>query len=233
MPEGHVLTIEAFERFIQANNLGSNLSPEAIKSSEMSQEMKHALSSVAKRYGYALLAVRSSCVAEDLSNASFAGQYETVLGVREDKEIEDAVKVCWASAFSSRVLAYKEAKNSKSTDLAIMAVLIQRLIRADSAGVAFTANPVTFDRNEVVINSVRGVGERLVSGQATPDEWVVRSSEILCRSSPEDSISSELARLIARLAKRVESHFGSPQDIEWAIAGGKTFLLQPTPITTL
>ncbi len=106
-------------------------------------------------------------------------------------------------------------------------------MNADSAGVAFTANPVSKDRNEVVINAVRGLGERLVSGQATPDEWVVRTSDAICKSSPEGAVTRHQVLEIADLARRVERHFGAPQDIEWAFSGDRLYLLQARPITAL
>jgi pyruvate,water dikinase len=100
--------------------------------------------------------------------------------------------------------------------------------------VAFTANPLTGDRTEVVISAVRGLGERLVSGQASPDEWSVRGSDAVCRTASEEAIDENDARAVAELARRVEAHFGGvPQDIEWAIAGGQLFLLQARPITAL
>src|SRR6202043_1795359 len=115
-----------------------------------------------------------------------------------------------------------------------MAVLVQCMVTADAAGVAFTANPVTGDRAEMIISAVRGSGERLVSGQATPDEWIVRDQEAMCRAAPEGAIDADQALAVAELARRVEAHFGGiPQDIEWALVGDELFLLQARPITAL
>ena len=113
-----------------------------------------------------------------------------------------------------------------------MAVLVQHLIPADAAGVAFTANPVTGGRGEVLVSAVRGLGDRLVSGEATPDEWTVSGDEARCLSAPEGALDVAVAGTVAELAKRVEQHFGVPQDIEWAIADGTLYLLQARPITT-
>ena len=113
-----------------------------------------------------------------------------------------------------------------------MAILVQRLVRAEAAGVAFTANPVTGDRSEVVINSVKGLGERLVSGTSTPDEWVVKGGNASCVASVEDAINAKLALEIADLGRRVEAHVGSPQDVEWAFSDGKLYLIQARPITS-
>lgn len=176
------------------------------------------------------VAVRSSGVAEDLADASFAGQYETVLGVRGPHEVLDAVRRCVRSADAERVRVYGERRAYGAS--APMAVLVQRLVQADAAGVAFSANPVTGDE-EVVVSAVRGLGERLVSGETTPDEWIVRGSETECRSAPEGAIDERDARRVAELAMRLEATLGAPQDVEWAIAGGELFLLQSRPITAL
>jgi pyruvate,water dikinase len=172
------------------------------------------------------VAVRSSGTAEDLAGASYAGQYETVLGAKGPDEVSRAVLHCLASASSARVRAYA------GSHPAPMAVLVQRLVPAEAAGVVFTANPVTGDR-EILVSAVREMGERLVSGEATPDEWVVRDEEVRCLRSIEDAIDVPAVREIAALARRVEEVRGRPQDLEWAIAGGELFLLQARPITAL
>src|SRR5262249_8597155 len=97
----------------------------------------------------------------------------------------------------------------------------------------FTAHPLTGDRSETLVSAVRGLGERLVSGQASPDEWVVKGSAASCQRAPEGAINAAQALAIAELARRVERHFGSPQDMEWAIAAGQLYLLQARPITAI
>jgi rifampicin phosphotransferase len=174
-------------------------------------------------------AVRSSGTAEDLEGASFAGQYETFLDVRID-DLPAAVGRVFDSACASGVSAYRDARTELTGETApSMAVLVQVMVTADSAGVAFTANPVTGERGEVVITAVRGLGERLVSG----DEWVVRGDGASCRRESEGAITAEQAVKIAELARRVEEHFGSPQDIEWAISGDELNLLQARPMTAM
>src|SRR6266568_2970430 len=128
-------------------------------------------------------AVRSSGTAEDLAGASFAGQYETVLDVGID-ELPGAVRRVLDSAASARVSAYRRA-------------------HPDAAAVAFTANPLTGDREEVVITAVRGLGERLVAGQATGDQWIVRDGQARCTRAAEQAITGGQARPIATLARRV------------------------------
>lgn len=174
------------------------------------------------------VAVRSSAVAEDLEEASFAGQYDTVLDVRGFRAIEEAVRKCWASALSERVRRYHSQSATEP-----MAVLIQPLVQADAAGVAFTANPMTGNRHETVVSAVRGLGERLVSGHAVPDEWIVYGKDAVAKDTPEKAVSLQQVLQIAEVARRVETFYGQPQDIEWAIQGNELYLLQARPITTL
>jgi rifampicin phosphotransferase len=179
-------------------------------------------------------AVRSSGTAEDLEGASFAGQYETLLDVRVD-ELPAAVGRVFDSASASRVAAYRDARAGPTdeTTAPSMAVLVQAMVEADASGVAFTANPLTGERSEVVITAARGLGERLVSGEAVGDEWVLQGDEASCRRESEGAITAEQAVKIAELARRVEAHFGSPQDVEWAISGDVLYLLQARPMTAL
>jgi phosphohistidine swiveling domain-containing protein len=188
-------------------------------------------------------AVRSSATAEDLAGASYAGQYETVLEVGLD-ELADAVRRVFDSAASVRVAAYRQAHPQAnaadpSGSGAGMAVLLQVMVAAEAAGVAFTANPVSGARDEVVITAVRGLGERLVAGQATGEEWIVRHGQARRTRSSEQAISADQARQVATLARRVQAHFGTPQDLEWAITTdpsgteGGLWLLQARPMTAL
>jgi pyruvate,water dikinase len=188
-------------------------------------------------------AVRSSASAEDLAGASFAGQYETVLDVGLD-ELPDAVRRVSDSAASTRVAAYRQAHPQAaaadpSGSGAGMAVLVQVMVAAAAAGVAFSANPVSGARDEVVISAVCGLGERLVAGQATGDQWVVRNGEARCTRATEQAITADQARQIATLARQVHAHLATPQDLEWAIssdtsgAEGGLWLLQARPMTAL
>jgi rifampicin phosphotransferase len=193
-------------------------------------------------------AVRSSASAEDLAGASFAGQYETVLDADLD-ELPDAVREVFDSATSARVAAYRQAHpeaaatagpaGDPSAAGAGMALLVQIMVAARAAGVAFTANPLTGDRDEVVISAVRGLGDRLVSGQATGDQWIVRDGRASCTRATEQAITADQASQIAALARRVHAHFGTPQDLEWAISTDASagdaglWLLQARPMTAL
>jgi rifampicin phosphotransferase len=186
-------------------------------------------------------AVRSSAAAEDLAGASFAGQYETVLDVGLEG-LPDAVRRVFDSAASARVSAYRQAHPQAAAadpSGSGMAVLVQVMVVADAAGVVFTANPLTGDRDEVVITAVRGLGERLVSGQAMGDQWIVRHGQARCTRSSEQAITADQARQIATLARRVHAHLGTSQDLEWAITTdpggpeGGLWLLQARPMTAL
>ena len=159
-------------------------------------------------------AVRSSATAEDLAGASFAGQYETVLDVRLE-ELPQAVQQVVDSAASARVAAYRQAHPqpapaNRSGSGGGMAVLVQVMVPADAAGVAFTANPLTGDRDEVVISAVRGLGERLVGGQATGDQWIVRDGQARRIRATEQAISADQAGQIATLARRVQPTWADP-----------------------
>ena len=230
VPDGLVLTTGAFDQFLAT--LGPDISPEAVIAAPLPTDVADALLAAASALGDVLLAVRSSGTGEDLTGASFAGQYETVLDVRGSEALLAAVRRVFASAFSPRVTAYRTAHGQHT--VAGMAVLVQRQVKASAAGVAFTANPLTGNRGETVISAVRGLGERLVSGQATPDEWIVRDHEAVCQAAGEGAIDASWALAVSALARRVEAQFGgTPQDIEWALAGGELVLLQARPITAL
>ena len=187
--------------------------------------VRAALSHVPELLGPGPWAVRSSSTAEDSERASFAGQFETVLNV-ETVGLADAVLRCWRSGFTERVKAYAGDGGPGS-----MAVLIQPMISAEAAGVAFTIDPVS-GSHHTVIEAVEGLGARLVSGAATPERWTIEEDESIVCLAESTVMDSDQARAVGDLAKRVEGHLGHPQDIEWAIAGASLWLLQARPITT-
>jgi pyruvate,water dikinase len=209
VPDGVVLTTTAFE-----DSMG-DATEASIMAALLTSEVEEALLSVSNKFGEAAVAVRSSGVAEDLAGSSFAGQYETVLGVRGSGQLVEAVRRCWASAFSEPVDAYRAQQR---IDRAAMAVLVQQQIDADVAGVAFTADPVTGARDMTVINAVKGLGDRLVSGESPAEEW--RLADGLQPERPSTvglALSEQQAIGVARLAREIEAMLGPPQDIEWAI----------------
>ncbi len=204
------------------------------------------------------VAVRSSATAEDLPDASFAGQQETFLNVRGSQLVEK-VRSCWSSLFTPRAIFYREKKGFQHEKVGI-AVVVQKMVNAEKAGVMFTAHPSTGERDKIVIEAAFGLGESVVSGAVTPDHYEVEKAtgrvikkEVGVKASKlvrdengstvEVKLDAEEARAqvlsdeeIAKLAefgRRVEEHFGSPQDIEWAIEDGSIYLLQSRAITVL
>ena len=177
------------------------------------------------------MAVRSSGTAEDLAEASFAGQYESFLNVTGVEAVQEAVARCRESASNSRVATYSRQRGMAASPL--IPVLVQRMVAAQAAGVAFSANPVTGDRGEVVIKAVRGLGERLVSGEAGADAWVVSRNGPHALKQEENAITSDQALAIADLTRRAAVHFGQPQDVEWAIDDIGLHVLQSRPMTAL
>ena len=173
-------------------------------------------------------AVRSSALHEDSAQASFAGAFETVLDVRTDQAVRDAIHTVRTSRHNARVQAYSQTHHMEAAN--DLAVVVQRMIRAEVSGVLFTADPVTGSRTRIIGNSVHGTGEQLVSGEANPDTLVLQRPKGDYAGPPEfKPLASRLYRLACRLEKELEC----PQDIEWAIAGGQVYLLQSRPITTL
>jgi pyruvate, water dikinase len=192
-----------------------------------------AIAEAYERLGGGRVAVRSSATAEDSEAASFAGQQETYLQVEGAHEVCARVVECWASFFSERALFYRRHKGSLE-DLG-MAVVVQRMVDADKAGVLFTVDPVQRRRDQMVVEAVYGLGEQVVSGEVTPDHYVIDRSGATKRSSLVSGgvlDDAELASL-AGLGRLLEEHFGVPQDVEWAIEGGRIHLLQSRPVTTL
>ncbi|HEX5040477.1 MAG TPA: PEP/pyruvate-binding domain-containing protein [Candidatus Limnocylindria bacterium] len=173
-------------------------------------------------------AVRSSGIAEDGMDRSFAGMYETVLDVAPD-DVGPAADRVIASANATRIAAYEPAAGAGA-----VAVLVQRMVQPAAAGVALTADPISGDRRTTVVTAVRGAGERLVSGAAAGDEWSVRDGTAVPRRNPERAIDGAQAMAVAAEARRVAEQRGAPQDVEWAIdADGALWILQARPMTAL
>src|SRR5215211_5993657 len=206
----------------------------------------------------AAVAVRSSATTEDLPSASFAGQQTTSLNVRGEDELLEAVRRCWASLSSARAIAYRERRGFPH-DRVAMAVVVQRLVPAEVSGILFTANPVSGARDEIVVNAAFGLGEAVVGGLTTPDSFTLDRKTLAVkerqtgrqevetvltergtterrlgreRGAPSTLSDAQLAQL-GEIGGKVERHFGVPQDIEWAYAGGCFWVLQARPITNL
>ena len=184
-----------------------------------------------------LVAVRSSAVCEDGTTASFAGQQETFLGVRGVEQVLGRIQECWASFFSPRALFYRSRKSVLSDTR--MAVVVQEMVNADTSGVMFTVDPIRGRRHCMVIEAAHGLGEAVVSGEGTPDHYVVSRTDgsLLDEFIADDDKGRVLqAQHLARLQTlglTLEAFFGSPQDVEWCLRGDDLLLLQSRPITTL
>jgi pyruvate, water dikinase len=179
------------------------------------------------------VAVRSSACAEDSEAASYAGQQETYLNVLGGDEVCARLVECWASFFSERALFYRAQKGSL-TDLR-MAVVVQKMLDPVKAGVLFTVDPVSRRRDRILIEAVFGLGEQVVSGEVTPDNYVVDRAGTIKREQIVDKrvLEQEEIRQLIAFGLQLEKYFGKPQDIEWGIEQGTVYLLQSRPITTL
>ncbi len=211
------------------------------------------MSSISEEY----VAVRSSATAEDLPEASFAGQQDTYLNIRGKKEVVDAVKRCWASLFTPRATYYRKKQGFDIRKIGI-AVVVQRMINSEMSGVMFTADP-TGDESKIVIEGIFGLGEAIVSGAVTPDNYIVdkKSGRIddtrvnyqkwkLVRSGRENKkvalnetegkrqkMRDDFIEEVARWGKKIEKLYGAPQDIEFAIEDNTVYIVQSRAITTL
>ena len=283
VPSGFYLTTAAYRSFIETNDLQTKIielaKPEIgkytlsfdgaadsiqalIGKPELPEEIAD---EIVKAYGTLQgenpsVAVRSSANAEDLPDMSFAGQQDTYLNVRGEQALLAAVQNCWASLWTARAISYRHQMGIDQ-DAVAMAVVVQLMVPSDVSGILFTANPVTGERSEIIINASFGLGEAVVSGQVTPDTFVmdreslkskettigtkeqqivsdgdqgVRLEDITEDARDESSLSEGELKALGSLALKIEKHYGGvPQDIEWAIAEGRLFLLQSRPITNL
>jgi pyruvate,water dikinase len=210
--------------------------------------------------GETAVAVRSSAVGEDSAEATFAGQQETVLWVRGAGAVCDAVVRCWTSLYSPAAVAYRARLADHATEPA-MGVAVQAMVDADVAGVLFTCNPVSGDRSMVAINASWGLGVAVVGGEVTPDDYLVskvtgevvrarigsKQIEYVADPCGHGTVRREVAadrrgtgcldagaiEELVGVARTIERHHGTPQDIEWALAGGELFVLQSRPVTAV
>lgn len=219
VPAGVVLSADALEA---ARAAGGPLRPP--------EALIDRLAEAVATLGDAPLAVRSSGVEEDLDDASYAGLYTTVLDVQGRAGLASAVQEVWESASSERVDSYRPGDPSAP---ARMAVLVQPMVSALAAGVAFTADPVSGERGVVVVEAIVGVGERLVSGELTPGIWEVRDGVGTRRSGDGDVLTAAQAAAVAEVAASVAAFFGQPHDMEWALDASGVQVLQARPITAL
>jgi len=213
--------------------------------------------------GKGLVAVRSSATAEDLPDASFAGQQSTFLNVQGADNVVEAVLACWASLFNARAIFYRAEQKFDHFKVGI-AVPVQRMVQSQASGVMFTIEPVTSDKRKITIEAVLGLGEAIVSGEVTPDLFIIDKNNlsfiskkvnkqewqliknpkleegklniktpIPVKRQTAQKISDEEVLKLAAIGKAIEAHYKFPQDIEWAKEDGKLFITQSRPVTTI
>ncbi len=252
VPDGFCVTTEAFGRFMAAvPSIGERLdalsglaADDHSAVGELSAQVRHALEEtvvprdIAAAIRGALrpqgaYAVRSSATAEDLAAASFAGQQDSFLDVAGADEVVRHVKRCWASLFTERAVAYRLRKGFDHRQIQ-MGVVVQRMVPAQAAGVLFTADPVSGNRKVTTVEAVVGLGDALVSGQADANLYTVRDARVEASiRGPQPVLTDPQVLRLAGLGRRVERHFGHPQDIEWCLLDDDFHLVQARPVTTL
>jgi pyruvate,water dikinase len=283
VPPGFIVTASAYFDFLKKaklmDELRSILQPlnsndskqlqgisarikQIISDAQMPPELAKEIKQAYKKMGEGFVAVRSSATAEDLPEASFAGQQRTFLNVKGAAEVVRAVQECWASLFEARAIFYRIEQKFDHFKVGI-AVPVQRMVQSEVSGVMFTLEPITNDRSKITIEAVIGLGEMIVSGDVTPDTYQVNKSDykifskeiakqewkliksgqgkgedinvkIPLTAAEQDAqkISDEDIIALAKIGNSLEQHYKFPQDIEWAKEGGKIYIVQTRPVTT-
>jgi phosphohistidine swiveling domain-containing protein len=280
VPAGFCLTTEAYRAHIETSGISDRITSildtvasappeeersllgeirEAIIAAPLDEVLCPTIATYYDKLGAARVAVRSSATAEDLPGWSFAGQYDTYLGITDIEGCCRAVKQCWASLWTQRAWDYRQ-KNGFDHRAVGMAVIIQALVAADASGVLFTADPATGRTDRIIIEACFGLGEPLAAGQVAPDRLVVtkrglaliaqtindkkvetivdeqgavRHRPVEPQRMSRPAIDRRTAVRLARRARKAEARLGGPQDMEWAVQGSRIFFLQARPITTV
>ena len=284
VPPGFIVTADAYFNFLQksgiTNKIRNLLQPldsndskqlqqtatkvkQIILDAPMPPELAKEIKQAYMKLGRGLVAVRSSATAEDLPDASFAGQQSTFLNVEGKEAVVTAIQKCWASLFEARAIFYREEQGFDHFKVGI-AVPVQRMVQSEASGVMFTLEPVTSDRSKIAIEAVYGLGETIVSGDVTPDTYIVdkdklkisrkdiapqewklirnegdkgKTTNIKVVLTPEEQaqqkISDEDIIALAKLGKHIEDWYQFPQDIEWAKKDKEIYIVQTRPVTTI
>ena len=279
IPPGFVVLSDAFDKFLKETDLNVEIdsildnvnhkeiytidnASEKIKALLLNAEMPKIISNEIKKSFKQLkvkyVAVRSSATAEDSSSAAWAGQLESYLNTTEKNLLEN-VKKCWASLFTPHAIFYRYEKNLHKQKISV-AVVVQKMVDSEISGVAFSVHPVTQDENQLIIEASFGLGEAIVSGQVTPDSYVVEKKlrriidinvniqdrglhrakingsewkSIQKKIGKKQVLSDKQILKLSELILKIENHYGFPVDIEWAFANNKFYIVQSRPITTL
>jgi pyruvate,water dikinase len=283
VPNGFAVTVQVYDDFLAENNLAKRIY-EILASTDVNdpaqlagaartiQKMviegkfpETAAKEITKAYrklsgilSKALVAVRSSATAEDLAGASFAGQQATFLNIKGDANLLVSIRECWASLFTPRSIFYRVSNKIKHERVKI-AVIVQKMVQSDVSGVMFSIDPVTNDKDRIIIESVWGLGEMIVQGSVVPDHYVVQKGtfDILSKEVSDQAIQlirkgAETKELevpkkiqnkqkitdaevvaLAKLSAKLQEHYYFPQDSEWAKEGDKLYIVQTRPVTTM
>ena len=284
VPSGFIVTADAYFDFLRQTKLTDKLREllepvdvndskqlqqvaaqvrQVISGAAMPPEIAKEIEQAYIKMGRGLVAVRSSATAEDLPEASFAGQQRTFLNVQGDKEVVVAVQECWASLFEARAIFYRVEQNFDHFQVGI-AVPVQRMVQSEASGIMFTLDTETSDRSKIIIDAVLGLGEMIVSGDVTPDHYIVSKNELKIASkeiakqelkmirsdggkgeeanvkvtlTPDEQaqqkISDDDIIALAKIGKQLEDHYQFPQDIEWAKEDNQLFIVQTRPVTNI
>jgi len=279
VPPGFVILASAFEKFLEETDLDVEIgaildsvnhkeihtvanASEKIKAlifqAEMPQDVATVIQKFFKNLNSKYVAVRSSATAEDSVSAAWAGQLESYLNTTEENLLQN-VKKCWASLFTPRAIFYRFEKDWHKQKISV-AVVVQKMIESEKSGIAFSVHPVTQDRNQLIIEAGFGLGEAIVSGQITPDSYVVEKQprriidkniqtqsrglyraknggnewRVIPKETGEKQVLSEDEILkVSELVLKIENHYDFPCDIEWAFKSREFYIVQSRPITTL
>jgi len=278
VPPGFVVMADAFDKFLLETDLAQEVQAQLnkvnykdinsvdvasakirnlINSAKFPKKKKKEILTEFKKLKAPLVAVRSSATAEDSSTASWAGELETYLNT-DEKNIMTNIKKCWSSLFTPRAIFYRHEKKLLKTKVSV-AVVIQTMVQSEISGITFTVHPVTRDKNQMIIEAGWGLGEAIVSGQITPDSYVIDKRDwsiIDINIAKQDKMITKIGKItktvkmaktkqeeqkllgkkiieLAQLCGRIEKHYKFPCDIEWAMVKNKFYITQSRPITTL
>ncbi|MBI5224517.1 PEP/pyruvate-binding domain-containing protein [Candidatus Micrarchaeota archaeon] len=282
VPPGFVVLVDSFEAFLEENNLSGEIGNilksvnahkiktvdaasskirSLISNGKISKEIEFEITKQFKKLDAKLVAVRSSATAEDAASASWAGELESYMNI-QFPELLETVKKCWSSLFTPRAIFYRIEKKLHNQKVSV-AVVVQKMVQSEVAGVVFSAHPVTKDKNQMVIEAAFGLGEVVVGGMVTPDNYIVDKTDFSIVDISVNEQEKMITRIIsskkietkeipvpankrtsqkldgktiidlAKICANIENHYKKPQDIEYAIELGKIYIVQSRPITTM
>lgn len=280
VPPGFVVLSSAFEKFLEETDLNAEIdsilhsvnhkemhtienasekTKDLILKAKMPKSVSEEIKKEFKNLKSEFVAVRSSATAEDSSSAAWAGQLDSFLNTVE-KTLLANVQKCWASLFTPRAIFYRFEKGLHNSKISV-AVVVQKMVQSEISGIAFSVHPITQDHNQLIIEAGYGLGEAIVSGQITPDSYVVEKEpkriidknisvqergiyrklkydgnewqDISQEKGKQQKLTDEQILELSEIVIKIEKHYGAPQDIEWAYEKNKFYITQSRPITTL